>query len=147
MGIENRDWFWEDRKKREEEYGGDFNLHSKKVKKYSEPLSNKSVSQTDKIKGYIIPDIVTIAIGFLLCWGFKAGFFIPNPMSDDGHNEFFKLLMCSVCFALGLFLFVRAARSRKRADKGLLNVIALIVSMLIFTFMAVLLFSLIPILM
>lgn len=30
MGLLDRDWFVEDHKKREEEYGGDFSLHSRK---------------------------------------------------------------------------------------------------------------------
>lgn len=140
MGIENRDWFWEDRKKREQEYGGDFSLHSKKVKKPSASLSNKAPNQTEKIEGKSVSNIVTIAMGFLLFGAFKAGFFIPRHWNNEGYNVLWLILKSGCCFALGIFLFVRAARRRKGADKGLLNAIALIVSMLIFAFMAVLLF-------
>lgn len=32
MSIQDRDWYWEDYKKKETDYDGDFSLHSKKKK-------------------------------------------------------------------------------------------------------------------
>ena len=142
MGVEDRDWFWEDRKKREQEYGGDFSLHSRKVDKHSAQASKKSFARADKAsEENTVSNVVTIAIGFLLYGAFKSGFFIPGFWSNEGFNDLWRILISGGCFALGIILFVRAAKRRKGTDKGLLNALALIVSMLIFAFMAVLLFS------
>ncbi len=140
MGVENRDWFWEDRKEREQKYGGDFSLHSKEVKQHTEIGSKKTSSQADKVaEENTVSNVVTIAIGFLLYEAIKSGFFIPGLWSDEGFNALWRILISGGCFALGIILFARAAKRRKGTDKGLLNALALIVSMLIFASMVVLL--------
>ncbi len=141
MGVEDRDWFWEDRRKREQEYGGDFSLHSKKVNKHSAPTNNKTYAHDENVaKENTVSNAVTIAISFLLYRAFKSGFFIPGFWSNDESGDLVRILISGGCFALGIILFARAAKRRKRADKGLLNALALIASMLIFTSMAILLF-------
>ena len=47
MSVEDRDWYREDFKRKEEEYGGDFSLGSRPVRKqpqrYGERLSNNNL--------------------------------------------------------------------------------------------------------
>ncbi len=140
MGVEDRDWFWEDRQKREQEYGGDFSLHSKKVNNRTDQANNKPSAKAGKeAEENAVSNVVTIAIGFLLYRAFKSGFFIPGFWSNDESGDMARILISGGCFVVGIIMFARAAKRRKGTDKGLLNVLALIVSMLIFTFMAVLL--------
>ena len=48
MSIQDRDWYWEDYKKKETDYDGDFSLHSKK-KKESVPPSTPYFSAAQDI--------------------------------------------------------------------------------------------------
>ncbi len=142
MGVENRDWFWEDRKRREQEFGGDFSLHSKKTQMHPSKQVNKKVSyKIDRGEENTVSNVVTIAIGFILYHLLKSGLFAQWFFNDDGAigSHLLRVLISGCCFALGILLFASAAKRRKGSDKGLLNVLAMVVSMLIFTFMAVLL--------
>lgn len=53
MSVEDRDWYREDFKRKEEEYGGDFSLDSRPVRKqpqrYRERLSNKQLDLQNAI--------------------------------------------------------------------------------------------------
>ena len=53
MSVEDRDWYKEDFKRKEEEYGGDFSLGSRPVRKqpqrYRERLSNKQLDLQNAI--------------------------------------------------------------------------------------------------
>ena len=53
MSVEDRDWYREDFKRKEEEYGGDFSLGSRPVRKqpqrYRERLSNKQLDLQNAI--------------------------------------------------------------------------------------------------
>lgn len=78
MGVEDRDWFWEDRRKREQEYGGDFSLHSKKVNNHATPANNKTSIQSENVvKENTVSNVVAVAISFLLYRAFKSGFLFP----------------------------------------------------------------------
>ena len=53
MSVEDRDWYREDFKRKEEEYGGDFSLGGRPVRKqpqrYRERLSNKQLDLQNAI--------------------------------------------------------------------------------------------------
>lgn len=63
MSIQDRDWYWEDYKKKETDYDGDFSLHSKK-KKESVPPSTPYFS--------VAQDIVVVPRFCQKC-GYKFG--------------------------------------------------------------------------
>ena len=136
MGVENRDWFWEDRKRREQEYGGDFSLHSKKITPNESLAQNRKVpSQTKKatIKNNIY-NVVTIAGGFLLFWAIKSYSLIPGLLNVNGPDGLRRILMLGCGLVLGIAFFVYALKRRNKSDKGILNVLALIASMLMVIF-------------
>lgn len=47
MSIQDRDWYWEDYKKKEKDYDGDFSLHSKKKKDSTPPPTSYSDAAQD----------------------------------------------------------------------------------------------------
>ena len=141
MGIVDRDWFREDHKKREQDYGGDFSLHSKKKQTIDSLNSNQLSSGSDAGKNALL-DTLTIAIGAILYLILKNGKKIPGFWDRIGMFSSLPMTIgiSAGCMFLGIILFAQASKRRDGSDKGLLNVLALIVSMLIFAFMAVVLF-------
>ena len=100
MGVEDRDWFWEDRDKREKEYGGDFNLHSKKVSKQKKasPKRKPFSRKVDIEEENTVSNVVTLALGFLLYRSIKSGSFISALLSGNG---FFNNPLCRILIPIG----------------------------------------------
>ena len=109
MSVEDRDWYKEDFKRKEEEYGGDFSLGSRPVRKqpqrYRERLSNK---QLDLQNAIICP---------ILCY---FGLRLASGLVLGGAISVILAIYSIWCFVTAIH------RNEKENDKTVVNVIALL---------------------
>lgn len=91
MSLLDREWFVEDHKRREEEYGGDFSLHSKKVSNndakgkvryemnpIEQELNRIRKDRADKNKAAIVFGILSlIYVAFCFFTGMSPGTWLP----------------------------------------------------------------------
>lgn len=114
MGVEDRDWYREDFKRKEEEYGGDFSLGSKPIRKqtqrYKGRFSNKQLDWQNAITCPILCNF-----GLRLTFGFVS-------------DELLLGIVISIVLAIySIWCFVTAIhRNEKENDKTVANVIALL---------------------
>ena len=143
MSIYDRDWYREGYKEKEKKYGGDFSLHSKGGD-HRNTKSRDVSAKTDKSeKEFLLKDILTIMAGAITGLFLRYGNKNPALIAGIGipsNNSFLTILISAGCTFLGIVLFAKASKRRKEGDQGVLNVLAMVISMLIFSFMAVLLF-------
>ena len=113
MGVEDRDWFWEDRDKREKEYGGDFSLHSRKVNIALSPNGKNIPSQPGKVQvRNRLFDLITIASGFLVYCVIKKYSVIPGLWDVNVPNNLWRIMILFASFVFGIFLFICAVKRR-----------------------------------
>lgn len=114
MSVEDRDWYREDFKRKEEEYGGDFSLGSRPVckqpQRYRERLSNK---QLDLQNAIICP--ILCYFGLRLASGLVA-----DKLQLGGVISVILAIYSIWCFVTAIH------RNEKENDKTVVNVIALL---------------------
>ena len=114
MSVEDRDWYKEDFKRKEEEYGGDFSLGSRPVRKqpqrYRKRLSNK---QLDWQNAIICP--ILCYFGLRLASGLVA-----DKLQLGGAISVILAIYSIWCFVTAIH------RNEKENDKTVVNVIALL---------------------
>lgn len=127
MSIYDRDWYKDEFQKKEQEYGGDFSLNSKKSS-----FSREKILPIKKNTAGI--NLMT----FLFCPVLTYLSTYVSITFMDG-SPIFPIAVT----ILSIILFSKAARRRRIYDKSILNVLALIFSMISFVFSTVLSFFLI----
>ena len=106
MGMYDRDWYREDYRRREQEYGGDFSINSKKVVPH-----RRKATGMNSFTALFCPlfAYVSVQAGIAL-----EGNPIPTVISS----------------LLSIILFVMAVRRRQSYDKGILNALAMTLAIL-----------------
>ena len=114
MSVEDRDWYREDFKRKEEEYGGDFSLGSKPIRKQTQRHEGKfSNKQLDWQNAITCP---------ILCYfGLRLAFGLVLD------KLLFGVVISIVLAVYSIWCFVTAIhRNEKENDKTVANVIALL---------------------
>ncbi|MDD3417455.1 MAG: hypothetical protein PHY47_26270 [Lachnospiraceae bacterium] len=115
MGLEDREWFREDHKRREKEYGGDFSLHSKRTR----PENHQSNYINQRIEWNIITIIVVLVLSIIVLRFFKM-----NPKIG--------MILAAFMAITDIYYFVSARKDEKTKHIALkiLNVFTLIITAL-----------------
>ena len=116
MGMYDRDWYREDYKRREKEYGGDFSLHSKRVKPSKVELSPieqelKKIRNNRKRENILTAIICPILV------------FVATYVSLQNPPAVIAIVV------IELILMVRALDRRRKYKDGFIGSVAFISSM------------------
>lgn len=135
MSVEDRDWYREDFKRKEKEYGGDFGLNSKpKHKKKQQPAqpARPAISSWRRTLNSVLMILLCAILTASSCYTFFE-------QSGRSVRMYAPMLLLEIC------LFKYAYDTSKTAEKpGILNFVALllcgmsIIMMALFTILSIL---------
>ena len=135
MSVEDRDWYREDFKRKEKEYGGDFSLNSKpKHKKKQQPdqPARPAISSWRRTLNSVLMILLCAILTASSCYTFFE-------QSGRSVRMYAPMLLLEIC------LFKYAYDTSKTAEKpGILNFVALllcgmsIIMMALFTILSIL---------
>ena len=135
MSVEDRDWYREDFKRKEKEYGGDFSLNSKpKHKKKQQPAqpARPAISSWRRTLNSVLMILLCVILTVSSCYTFFE-------QSGRSVRMYAPMLLLEIC------LFKYAYDTSKTAEKpGILNFVALllcgmsIIMMALFTILSIL---------
>lgn len=123
MSVQDRDWYWEDFERKQEEYGGDFSVNSKPKKHKPQPTQHHQAHAQPQQKPFATAtqlDWQNAIMCPLLCY------VIQRPVLATGYDLVSAIV--SVAFAVyAIWCLAGAANRRtKEGDTTAANVVALI---------------------
>lgn len=124
MSVQDRDWYWEDFERKQEEYGGDFSINSKPKKHKPQPTQHhQQQAHAQQQKPFATAtqlDLQNAIMCPLLCY------VVHRPVLVVG-NDLVRVIV-SVAFAVyAVWCLAGAANRRmKEGDTTAANVVALI---------------------